>query len=54
MHGFGEFHWTNGEVFKGNFKNDLKDGYGELDWGNGKIFKGNYKEGKREGEGIFI
>jgi len=26
--GYGEYVWTNGWIYKGNFENDLRNGYG--------------------------
>ena len=43
--------YSDGGVYKGNFKNDLYDGYGELKFPDGRFYKGNFKNGKREGYG---
>ena len=42
MHGYGEFQWPNGQVFRGNYVNDIKEGEGEFQWSNGYIFNGIY------------
>lgn len=36
MHGKGEFHWANGNIYIGEYKEDKKDGYGIVKFKDGK------------------
>lgn len=40
MHGFGEFKWPNGKIYKGFYKADVKDGQGKLIWPDGREYEG--------------
>lgn len=53
-HGFGEFIWATGSIFKGNFVDDKKRGYGEMMWADGHCFRGFWKEGSQNGLGIMV
>mmetsp|Transcript_17132 Transcript_17132/g.23084 ORF Transcript_17132/g.23084 Transcript_17132/m.23084 type:complete len:129 (+) Transcript_17132:1783-2169(+) len=44
----------NGDVFKGNWKNDLRHGSGTCKFTNGSIYKGEWREGRPMGQGIFF
>lgn len=39
-HGKGKYHYNNGEIFDGYFKNDKKNGFGEYYYKNGDVYKG--------------
>lgn len=41
-HGYGEFFWESGDVYKGAYENDKRHGYGELTWTDGTIYKGEW------------
>ena len=41
-HGYGEFYWESGDVYKGAYENDKRHGYGELSWTDGTIYKGEW------------
>ena len=44
--GFGELHWKNGRIYKGNWKNGKQNGEGELFSEENKIWKkGIWNEG---------
>jgi len=43
-----------GAVYKGEWKNNMKDGKGIQVWQEGDIYKGEWKKGKRTGQGIHI
>ncbi len=45
MDGQGKYIWKNGNLYEGNFVNDLREGYGEYVFENRK-YKGQWKEGK--------
>ena len=38
-----------GDVYKGNYKEDERHGYGEMYWKDGQLYKGDWKEGKQRG-----
>ena len=42
MHGYGEFKWADGRVYKGDYKEDLKDGWGVFEWPDGRKYEGNW------------
>lgn len=46
MHGYGEFKWPDGRVYKGSYKDDLKDGHGLFEWPDGRKYLGNWEKGK--------
>ena len=45
------YHHARGDVFEGNYKNNLKDGFGKLTWVGGDIYEGNWKNDARNGYG---
>lgn len=49
--GYGEFRWKSGNIYKGNYKNDLRNGYGEMSWTDGSVYKGNWVNGIQHGFG---
>jgi len=54
LNGYHEKTYSDGRVYKGNFKNDLFDGYGELKYPNGDYYRGDFKRGKKDGNGVII
>lgn len=46
--------YTNGDVFKGEFKNNKREGYGEYKWNNGDMYKGEWVDDKCTGKGDVI
>lgn len=50
---YGEFKDNNGLVYKGEFKNGLREGKGELQTHNGDIYKGEFKENQYSGYGEY-
>lgn len=48
-HGYGVFQWESGNVYKGDYKEDLRDGYGEMFWTDGSVYKGDWVKGVQHG-----
>lgn len=53
-HGYGVFKWSSGNVYKGNYKEDVRHGYGEMYWTDGSIYKGEWVKGIQHGFGEMI
>ena len=53
-HGQGQYVMPNGDIFKGNFKNDLRHGTGLCKFKNGAIYKGEWRDGHPQGQGILF
>lgn len=53
-HGYGEFQWTSGSFYKGQYKEDVKRGFGEMHWYDGCVFKGYWENGIQNGLGLMI
>lgn len=47
------FHYADGKIDEGFYKNGLLDGFGKLNFYNGDIYDGMMKNGLFEGYGIF-
>jgi len=44
--------YSNGNIYIGGWKNDLKEGYGELlTVESGERYKGNFKQNTKDGKG---
>ena len=50
--GYGEYYWTDGSVYKGDFKQGVRHGYGIWKDEN-ETFKGHYRLDRKEGFGIY-
>ncbi len=46
MDGEGEFTWTDGRRYLGEYLDDKKHGYGIFEWPDGKKYKGYWENGK--------
>jgi hypothetical protein len=46
MHGKGNFTWSDGRKYDGNYVDDKKDGYGVFTWPDGRRYEGNWSNGK--------
>ena len=44
-------HFPGGNVFEGNYENNLKNGYGKMTWSNGDVYEGNWENGDQNGYG---
>ena len=53
-HGYGEFHWQTGSIYKGHYHQDVKQGFGEMFWADGSIYKGFWENGVQSGLGLMI
>lgn len=54
MNGEGKATYSNGFVYRGNFKNDRHHGKGRLDFPNGTYCEGEWKDGYQEGPGKMV
>ena len=45
--------WVHGDIYEGNFKDELKHGYGKLYWSGGNIYQGNWKDDVKYGYGKY-
>lgn len=54
-HGYGEYYWTNGCYYKGNFNQGKREGHGiwKKSSGNSDKYEGEYLQDKKSGYGIF-
>ena len=52
-HGTGTFVWNTGEVYSGEWDNDVITGKGKLEWPGLGIYEGEFVNGKRQGKGTF-
>ena len=46
MHGYGEYSWSDGRRYEGEFNNDLKNGRGTFIWPDGRKYEGEWLNGK--------
>jgi len=44
-------HYAGGNVFEGNYKNNLRNSYGKFTWLNGDVYEGNFKNDYQNGYG---
>ena len=51
MHGYGQFKWKNGQIYKGNYEFDKKHGNGTLILGDETMIEAKWIEGKIHGKG---
>lgn len=52
-HGKGEITCEDGEVYNGEWKQDVRDGQGACRMSNGAVYEGQFKRNKREGHGTY-
>ena len=52
MHGNGIYKWPDGNIYKGEYKNNIREGEGEFIWKDGRKFKGKFKNGRPNGQGF--
>jgi len=55
QHGHGEWHYSNGDIFIGQFQKSLRHGQGKLQWvSEGKEYDGQWREGVPWGQGKIV
>lgn len=55
MEGEGKLTYWNGDVYEGNYKDDVKNGFGKYYYSETKNrYEGEWVNGKKEGKGVFI
>lgn len=53
MHGWGKYHFSNGQTYEGEWENGHTHGMGTTQWPEGTKYSGTYRSGVRHGEGTF-
>jgi len=51
MEGKGEYTWSNGRKYVGEFKNDKENGKGRKTYPSGDVYVGDYVDGNFTGQG---
>jgi hypothetical protein len=51
-HGEGEFKWANGQIYEGDFNNDVRSGEGVYHWPSGDKYVGEFENNRMNGQGI--
>tara|TARA_Y100000385_G_C13022834_1_gene606961 strand:- start:377 stop:817 length:441 start_codon:yes stop_codon:yes gene_type:complete len=51
--GHGVFHWDNGSIYDGAWKDGMQDGNGDFIYDNGDRYKGHFTQGKKNGSGTY-
>ena len=54
MDGYGEYHYSNGDIYEGNWKNNMHNGFGRYIFTNGNTYEGEWKDHKMEGHGKYL
>ena len=49
--GKGAYKWSNGDVYKGQWKDGFLHGQGIYKWKDGTVYDGQWKDGKKNGQG---
>jgi hypothetical protein len=53
FYGSGTLMYSDGNTYKGSFKNGLRHGYGEFYWkDDGMVYEGDWKNGEMHGNGV--
>jgi hypothetical protein len=50
-HGKGKCTYSDGDIYEGNYSDDMRNGYGVYKYTNGNIYWGNYVNDVRSGKG---
>ena len=51
--GYGKYVYSNGDVYEGEFKGDLRHGDGKYIWANGETYTGQFANGNMNGFGTY-
>ena len=46
-------YFPNGNVYEGNYENNLRNGYGKMTWSDGDVYEGNWKNDYQHGYGKY-
>ncbi len=46
MHGKGNYHWSNGDKYEGDWKENMMNGKGKKTYANGAFYDGTWLNGK--------
>ena len=46
MNGKGEYYWTNGNSYKGDYKKDDREGFGVFTWTGGRKYEGQWQQNR--------
>ncbi|MFN9902716.1 MAG: hypothetical protein ACK55Z_28830, partial [bacterium] len=49
-----EIEEEDGAIYKGHWKNGIKEGYGKQRWKDGSVYEGDWKDGMVSGKGKLI
>jgi len=52
-HGFGTYTTSDGQIYVGNWENDLQNGNGKEEWPDNSYYEGTFKDGMKHGEGKY-
>jgi hypothetical protein len=47
--GWGRYYYSNGNIYEGDWKDDLKSGRGKMNYSNGEVYEGMWVKGKKSG-----
>ena len=53
-HGYGELHYSNGDIYIGQFIEGIRIGKGLYKYSSGNVYKGTWENDIKNGEGIFV
>jgi hypothetical protein len=44
LNGYGEYYWKNGNVYRGNWFDNMFQGYGVLLYKDGRVYEGEFQQ----------
>ena len=53
MEGKGNFTWSDGRRYFGDYWNDKKHGHGIFEWTDNRKYEGTWVDGKQHGRGVY-
>ena len=54
LHGIGVYRWSDGKVYRGEYRNDKKEGFGIYSLHDGRQYEGWWLDGKQHGLGTML